>query len=72
MRGDIVSFNIGDTFQTHAIIINDDMKCEVNDFFFSTIALGTGVQPIFVIRSQATLTINDLSESECCKYVYVC
>jgi hypothetical protein len=65
--GEIVQFNVGDTFQTHRIIINDDMMCEndPNQFFFSNIALDSGVQPIFVIQPQATVTINDDAEPEC-------
>ena len=65
----LIQFNIGDTMQTHTIIINDDMMCEnnPNEFFFSNILLDSGVQPIFVIRPQATVTINDEAEPECRK-----
>ena len=68
VNGEIVQFAMGDTFQTHTIIINDDNVCEndTNEFFISNIALDTGVQPIFVIRPQATVTI-DAAEPECCK-----
>ncbi|CAI8013544.1 hypothetical protein GBAR_LOCUS8570 [Geodia barretti] len=67
VSGEIVQFNVGDTFQTHRIIINHDMMCEndPNEFFFSNIALDSGVQPIFVIQPQATVTINDDAEPEC-------
>ncbi|CAI8013538.1 hypothetical protein GBAR_LOCUS8570 [Geodia barretti] len=43
------------------------MMCEndPNEFFFSNIALDSGVQPIFVIQPQATVTINDDAEPEC-------
>ena len=72
--GEIVQFNVGDTFQTHRIIINDDMMCEndPNEFFFSNIALDSGVQPIFVIQPQATVTINDDAEPECRKPCFTC
>ena len=65
----LIQFNIGDTMQIHTIIINDDMMCEnsPNEFFFSNIVLDSGVQPIFVIRPQATVTINDEAEPECRK-----
>ena len=66
VNGEIVQFAVGDTFQTHTIIINDDDVCEndPNEYF---IALVIGVQPIFVIQPQATVTIDDAAESECCK-----
>ena len=69
VNGDIVQFAMGDTFQTHTIIINDDNVCEnePNEFFFSNISLGTGVQPIFVIQPQATVIIDDAAEPECRK-----
>ena len=72
--GEIVQFNVGDTFQTHRIMINDDMMCEndPNEFFFSNIALDSGVQPIFVIQPQATVTINDDAEPECRKPCFTC
>ena len=55
MSGEIVQFNVGDTHQTHTIIINDDIDCEddSNENFFSVIALNDGVQPI---NSRATIT----------------
>ena len=57
VSGEIVQFNVGDTYRTHTIIINDDDECEnnPNEFFFSNIALNSGVQPIHVINPQATL-----------------
>ena len=69
VNGEIVQFAMGDTFQTHTIIINDDNVCEnePNEFFFSNISLGTGVQPIFVIQPQANVTIDDAAEPECRK-----
>ena len=63
VNGEIVQFAIGDTFQTHTIIINDDDVCE-NEFFF---ALVIGAQPMFVIQPQATVTIDDAAEPECRK-----
>ena len=69
VSGEIVQFNVGDTSRTHTIIINDDMMCEndPSDFFFSNIALDSGVQPIFVIHPQAIVTVNDDEEPECRK-----
>ena len=68
VNGETVQFAMGDTFQTHTIIINNDDVCK-NDTkeFFSNIALDTGVQPIFVIQPQATVTIDDAAEPECRK-----
>ena len=67
VSGEIVQFNVGDTFQTHTIIINNDMNCEdmPNEELFSNIALDSGVQPINVINPQATVTIDDSGEAEC-------
>ena len=66
VNGEIVQFAMGDTFQTHTIIINDDDVCEhdTNEYF---IALVIGVQPILVIQPQATVTIDDAAEQECRK-----
>ena len=62
-----MQFNVGDTFQTHTIIINNDMDCEgtPNEEFLSNIALDSGVQPINLINPQATVTIDDSGEAEC-------
>ena len=67
VSGEIVQFNVGDTYRIHTIIINDDDECEndPNEFFFSNIALNSGVQPIHVINPQATVTIDDSREAEC-------
>ena len=71
VSGEIVQFNVGDTYQTHTIIINDDIDCEddSNENFFSVIALNDGVQPINVINPRATVTIDDSEEVECSKYI---
>ena len=66
VNGEIVQFAMGDTFQTHTIIINHDDVCE-NEFFFSNISLDTGVEPIFVIQPQATVRIDDAVKPECRK-----
>ena len=68
MSGEIVQFNVGDTYQTHTIIINDDIDCEddSNENFFSVIALNDGVQPINVNNPRATITIDEV---ECSKYI---
>ena len=62
-----MQFNIGDTFQTHTIIINNDMECEnmPNEEFFSNITFNSGVQSITVINPQAIVTIDDSGEAEC-------
>ena len=67
VSGDIVEFNVGDTFQTHTIMINDDMDCEdsPNEEFFSVISLDTGVQHIIIMKPQATVIIDDSKEDEC-------
>ena len=69
MSGEIVQFNVGDTYQTHTIIINDDIDCEdnSNEDFFCNIALKHGLQPINVINPRATITIDDSEEVECSK-----
>ena len=60
MSGEIVQFNVGDTYT-----INDDIDFEdhSNENFFSVIALNDGVQPI------NTITIDDSEEVECSKYI---
>ena len=62
-----MQFNDGDTFQTHRIIINNDMECEnmPNEEFFSNITFNSGAQPITVINPQALVTIDDSGEAEC-------
>ena len=67
VSGEIVEFNVGDIFQTHTIIINNDMDCEErpNEEFSSNIALDSGVQPINLINPQATVTIDDSGEAAC-------
>ena len=78
MSGEILQFNVGDTFQTHTIIINNDMDCEdsPNEEFFSNIALDSRVQPINLINPQATVTTDDSGEAECselcCVQMYRC
>lgn len=61
-------FNVGDSFQTHTEIINDDYICknEPSELFYSTVGVNGGMQQIFVIRLQAIITIDDLGEQECC------
>ena len=69
MNGEIIQFNTGDTVKTHTIFIEQDQICETDpiEVFFSNIVLDDGVQPIEVIRSQATIFINDTLEPECGK-----
>ena len=69
VNGEMVQFAMGDTFQTHTIIINNDDVCEhdTNEFFFSNTSLDTGMEPILVIQPQAAVTIDDAAEPECRK-----
>ena len=69
VNGEIIQFNTGDTAKTHTIFIEQDQICETdsNEYFSSNIVLVNGVQPIQVIRPQATITIDDTSEPECGK-----
>ena len=62
-----MQFNVGDIFQTHTITINNDMDCEdrPNEEFFSNIAIDSGVQPINVMNTNATVIIDDSGEAEC-------
>ena len=62
-----MQFNVGDTYQTHKILIIDDTNCEgiLDEEFFSIIFLNSGVQPIHVINPQATVTIGISGEVEC-------
>ena len=66
VSGQIIQFNRGDVFQNHNITINDDEKCEdePNENFLSNISLEDGIR-IDVAVTQANITINDSSESEC-------
>ena len=66
VNGEIIQFNTGDTTKTHTIFIEQDQICET-EYFSSNIVLVSGVQPIQVIRPQATITIVDTSEPECGK-----
>ena len=61
-------FNVGDSFQTHTEIINNDYICEnePSELFYSTVGVNGGMQQIFVIQLQAIITIDDLGEQECC------
>ena len=67
VAGEIVQFNVGDTYQMHTVMINDDTDCEdmPNEEFYSYIALNSRVLPINVINSQSTVTIDDSEEAEC-------
>ena len=56
--GQSIQFNIGDTNQTHTIIITQDRICE-KEYFLSNILLVSGVQPIEVNPHQARVFIND-------------
>ena len=69
----IIQFNTGDTNQTHTIAIRQDRICEnyPNEFFFSDIALVSGIPPIDAIQPQARVTIDDLMEPECGKRIYL-
>ena len=69
VRGETLQFNQGDERITHNITINQDDECEddPNEFFFSNLALVSGVQPIAVIQPRAQITIIDDVEPECSK-----
>ena len=70
VSGEVVQFNVGDTYQTHTIYITDNIDCgDVNDeIFFSIIAINSGIQPIHVINPQATVTIDEPGEAECSEF----
>ena len=69
MSGQIIEFNTGDINQIHRINITQYIDCEdnPNEYFSSNIVLDSGVQPILVIRPEATIFINDTAEPECGK-----
>ena len=70
VNGEIIQFNMGDSVQTHRIIINDDLICEnlPNEFFFSNIALeSAALLLVTVVQPQATIFIDDAAEAECGK-----
>ena len=62
-------FNVGDVRVTHTITINLDAECEnaPNEYFFSNLALVSGIQPMNLIRPRAQIIINDSLEPECSK-----
>ena len=69
MTDQIIMFEAGDVIQTHRIIINKDTECEKdpNEYFFSNIALNSGIPDVFVIEPRATVAILDTAEPECGK-----
>ena len=69
VAGSVIQFNVGDVRVTYTIRINQDQICETDpdEFFFSNIALNSGVQPIFVIQPTTEITIDDSAEAECSK-----
>lgn len=68
-----MQFNIGDTFRTFSIVLNDDSVCEneTNEHFFSFIQLGSGMQPIYIVQPNTTITIDDSEEAECRKIITI-
>ena len=66
---EIIQFNVGDTYQIHRVIINQDDDCEndPDEIFTSILVLASGEQPIQVIEPNATVYINDSVEPECSK-----
>ena len=66
----IITFEAGDVTQTHRIIINQDMECDIppNKNFFSNISLNSGISDIFATEPRATVTIDDSEEAECSKF----
>ena len=69
MVNQLVQFSMGDERVTQTITINQDNDCEndPNEFFSTSLALVSGVQPINVIRPRAQVIINDDLEAECSK-----
>ena len=67
MNGGVVQFNEGETQKTHTILINDNIVCG-EQTFFSNIALNAGLQPIHIVKPQATITINDSNEEDCSEF----
>ena len=65
-----ILFEAKDVTQSHRIIINQDMECDIppNENFFSNIALNSGISDIFVTEPRATVTIDDSGEAECSKF----
>ena len=65
-----ISFSVGQTNATHRIFIAQDEICEIepDEYFFSSISLLSGIQPIDVIRPLANITIDDNDEIECGMY----
>ena len=66
---ELVRFNVGDTYKTHTIFINDDTICDnTSRNIFSNIALSSGNQLIRVINPQATIIIDDSNEIDCSEF----
>ena len=64
--GQSLQFNTGDTEICHTITINHDNMCEEPyEDFFSHLTLLSGVEPINVTRTPASVIINDTTEPEC-------
>ena len=70
LSDEILQFNVGEMFQTHTIIINDDTLCENStETFFSSISLGEGMGHfIHFTQPQAMIIIDDSEEAECSKF----
>ena len=65
-----MQFTRGDIIQTHTLTINDDDACEVgpNEYFYSHVALDSGIPSISVTAPHIKVTIDDNDEPECGKF----
>ena len=66
--GLILDFQAGAGRVCHTVAINQDEMCEdPPEDFLSDLAYESGTLPITVIRTPATIVINDSAELECSK-----
>ena len=67
--GLVLDFQAGAGRVCHTVAINQDEMCEEPaEDFLSDLAYESGTLPITVIRTPATIIINDSAELECSKY----
>ena len=68
VSGLVLEFNTGDNRVCHNVTIVQDQLCEdPSEDFISNLTLQSGVQPISVVRTPATVNIIDTNEPECSK-----
>ena len=64
--GLIIDFQTGQTRACHRITVNQDTVCEEPpEEFLSHLTYQSGVLPITVVRTPASIIINDSTELEC-------